>query len=230
MDALQICHWHSYETTAELERSAVHAILNEADSAIRRHGDFHLVLAGGTTPRRVYAALSQAQADWARWHIYYGDERCLPPTHAERNSRMAHEVWLAHVAIPAANIHAIPAESGAPEAARHYAATLAQVGEFDLVLLGLGEDGHTASLFPGQDAGASIDAPDVLAVFGAPKPPPERVSLSAHRLSRARRVMFLVTGAGKREAVQAWRNGEPIPAARIAPPQGVEIWSEQALL
>ncbi|MBI5919487.1 MAG: 6-phosphogluconolactonase [Nitrosomonadales bacterium] len=230
MDVPQICHWHGYETTAALERSAVCAILETAESAIRQRGDFHLVLAGGTTPRRVYAALSQSPANWGHWHIYFGDERCLPPAHAERNSQMAHESWLTHVAIPATNIHTISAELGAREAAQRYAAKLASVGEFDLVLLGLGEDGHTASLFPGHEAGEAADAPDALAVFDAPKPPPERVSLSAHRLSYAKRIVFLVTGAGKHPAVQAWRNGELIPAARITPPQGVEIWLEQSLL
>ena len=95
-----------------------------------------------------------------------------------------------------------------------YTETLRTIGEFDLVLLGLGEDGHTASLFPNHDWGIAPDAPDVLAVFNAPKPLTERVSLSAARLSRAREVLFLIAGDAKREAVKRWRAGENIPASR----------------
>jgi 6-phosphogluconolactonase len=230
MTTRQLCHWHTFATAAALEQAAAQHILAAAERAIRQRGAFHLVLAGGTTPRRVYQSLRQARADWAGWHIYLGDERCLPVDHVERNRRMAGEAWLDHVGIPAAQIHDIPAELGADAAAQGYARRLVGVGEFDLVLLGLGEDGHTASLFPGHDWGVEAFAPDALAVFEAPKPPPERVSLSARRLSAAREVIFLVTGQGKRDAVQAWRQGQSIPAASIAPLHGVEVWLEQALL
>jgi 6-phosphogluconolactonase len=104
------------------------------------------------------------------------------------------------------------------------------VAEFDLVLLGLGEDGHTASLFPGHDWGVRSDAPDVIAVFDAPKPPPQRVSLSAARLSRAREVLFLVEGIAKRDAVARWRMGANIPARSIRPRAGVDVLVESRLL
>lgn len=226
MTTRQLCHWHTFTTATELEQTAAQHIADTAAAAIHQRGEFHLVLAGGTTPRRVYEALRAIQAEWARWHIWFGDERCLPPEDAERNSRMAGQAWLDHVPIPAANIHTIPAELGPTVAARNYAQALANVDAFDLVLLGLGEDGHTASLFPGNDWGRAPNSPDALAVFDAPKPPSERVSISAHRLGRAREVIFLVTGVGKREAVAAWRSGQSIPATSIAPSQGVEIWLE----
>ena len=143
---------------------------------------------------------------------------------------MAETAWLGHVAVPAAQVHEIEGELGAEAAARRAIESLAGVPEFDLVLLGLGEDGHTASLFPGHDAGASAGAPDALAVFDAPKPPPERVSLSAHRLSRSREVVFLVAGEGKRTAVEHWQRGDDIPAAAIAPPGGVDVLIEAQLL
>jgi len=228
--AAQQCRWHSYSTTAELEQAAVKAILLAAQQAIGLRGAFHIVLAGGTTPRRVYESLCRANADWAAWHVYIGDERCLPPDHAERNSRMAALAWLDHVAIPHEQIHPIPAEKGAEIAASSYAQTLAAIELFDLVLLGLGEDGHTASLFPGHELGSAPNAPATLAVFDAPKPPPERVSLSACRLSAARQVMFLVTGAAKRQAIRDWRGGVAIPAASIAPASGVDIYLEAGLL
>lgn len=226
----QQCRWHSYSTVAELEQAAVRTILLAARHAIDLRGAFHIVLAGGTSPRKVYESLRSAYAEWAAWHVYFGDERCLPPDHAERNSRMAAQSWLDHVAIPTAQIHPIPAENGAASAAGSYAQTLAGIGLFDLVLLGLGEDGHTASLFPEHDWGNTPNAPAAIAVFDSPKPPPERVSLSARRLSAARQVMFLVTGEGKRQAIRDWRNGVAIPAAAIAPACGVDVYVEATLL
>jgi 6-phosphogluconolactonase len=222
--------WHSYSTTAELEAAAVRAILQAAQLAISQRGEFHIVLAGGNTPRRIYEDLQSADADWSAWQVYFGDERCLPADHAERNSRMAGLAWLNHVGIPAAQIHVIAAERGADMAARSYAQIVDRVAQFDLVLLGLGEDGHTASLFPNHDLGNMPDAPAVLAVHDAPKPPPERVSLSANRLGAARQVMFLVTGESKRQAVHDWRNGIDIPAAAIKPAGGVDIYLEAGLL
>lgn len=143
---------------------------------------------------------------------------------------MAAQAWLDAVPIPALQVHSIPAESGAPRAARMYAETLKAVGDFDLVLLGLGEDGHTASLFPGHEWGTEHGAPDALAVLDAPKPPAQRVSLSAARLSRARKVIFLVAGESKRTAVTAWRAGKDIPARSIQPAVGVDVLVESTLL
>jgi len=226
----QQCHWQNFNTTAELEQAATQTILQAALQAISLRGTFHIVLAGGTTPRRVYESLCKSDADWAAWHVYFGDERCLPADHVERNSGMAAKAWLNHVAIPLNHIHIIPAEKGAQVAASNYAQTLASIELFDLVLLGLGEDGHTASLFPGHDLGNTANAPAVIAVENAPKYPPQRVSLSAHRLSTARKVIFLVSGTTKQQAVMDWRNGVAIPAAAISPTNGVDVYLEAALL
>ncbi len=220
----QQCRWHNYSTTAELEQAAVQAILLTAQLAISQRGAFHIVLAGGTTPRRVYESLREADADWVAWHVYFGDERCLPPDHAERNSRMAALAWLDHVAIPPEQIHPISAEKGAEIAASSYAQIVDGIEQFDLVLLGLGEDGHTASLFPDHEWGDTPDAPATIAVHDSPKPPPDRVSLSAQRLSAARQLIFLVTGESKRQAVKDWRNGVNIPAASIAPASGIDVY------
>jgi 6-phosphogluconolactonase len=172
---------------------------------------FHLVLAGGNTPRALYAELARRGAGDAHWQVWYGDERCLPATDPERNSAMVEATWLAASAIPPEQRRAIAAELGAEVAAAQYAGWLAGVAEFDLVLLGLGEDGHTASLFPGHGwHGAAA-----LAVNDAPKPPPQRVSLSAARLSASRAVWFLAAGAGKRDALARWRAGEALPAAAV---------------
>ncbi len=218
--------WKIFETAAGVRDAAVQAIVQEAAQAIARRGRFVIVLAGGSTPREVYRELRGIVTDWSKWHVHYGDERCLPPHHAERNSRMAEEAWLGHVPIPAQQIHPIPAQCGPEEGAARYSRLLAEVGEFDLVLLGLGEDGHTASLFPGNVL--ELDGAPAIPVRGAPKPPPERISLSASRLSRAHRVIFLATGAGKREAVRQWQEGVTIPAAAITPVQGADVFLDRA--
>ena len=215
--------WHDVPDGEALQRAAARRILDAASRAIRERGSFRIVLAGGETPRGVYRTLRSDHAAWAAWRVYFGDERCLPREAAERNSRMAGLAWLDHVPIPAAQLHPIPAELGPQPAAAAYAAELRNVGDFDLVLLGLGEDGHTAGLFPGHDWGDAPDAPDTLAVLDAPKPPAERVSLSAARLSRSREVLFLVAGASKHAALARWRAGERIPARAIRPPAGVDV-------
>lgn len=217
----QISRWQSFDSQQSINQAAVTRILHAAKSALTTRGSFSIVLAGGTTPKSVYELLRLADTDWGKWHIYYNDDRCLPVDHPERNSLMAAQAWLNHVSIPAQQIHDIPTELGPVAGAKAYAETLAGLGDFDLVLLGLGEDGHTASLFPGHTWDDSVDA---FPVFDAPKPPPERVSISAARLSKAREVLFLVTGAGKQEAVDQWRNGVAIPATVIRPQSGVDIY------
>jgi 6-phosphogluconolactonase len=200
------------------------ALRTEAAAAIAARGAFHLVLAGGTTPLALYRALARQQAGDARWHIWYGDERCLPVDHPERNSQAIEAAWLSASRIPPENRRPIPAEHGSQVGANEYAVWLAGREDFDVVLLGMGEDGHTASLFPGHDwAGA-----DVLAVHDAPKPPPERVSLSASRLNRSQCVWFVITGAGKREALSRWKNGEPLPVSVIHGKQQTLAWLDQA--
>jgi 6-phosphogluconolactonase len=226
----ELCRWHAIADELLLQQAAIETILASAAQAIHERGQFHLVLAGGNTPRGIYHGLCAAQTNWSAWHIYFGDERCLPSDEPARNSHMAAEAWLGHVPIPALQVHVIPGELGAIEAARNYAEILRSVGDFDLVLLGLGEDGHTASLFPDHEWGAAPGAPDTLAVYDAPKPPPQRVSLSAARLSRARQVIFLVSGEPKHRAVAEWRVGKDIPARAIMTSAGVDVLVESSLL
>lgn len=220
----QITIWHEYPESGLLFRRVAAGIERLAAESIARHGSFKIVLAGGSTPKAVYRILRNIQTDWQAWHVYFGDERCLPPDHPDRNSVMADQTWIEHVAIPLKQIHRIPAQLGAEAAASEYLSVLNGVGNFDLVLLGLGQDGHTASLFPGHDWGCAESRATVLAVHEAPKPPLDRVSLSAGRLSCSSSVWFLVTGQDKWEAMQKWRNGESIPAASILPANGVDVW------
>jgi 6-phosphogluconolactonase len=220
--------WHPFAESGALRDDARRRVIAAAKKAIDERGRFAIVLAGGSTPRALYRSLQEADTDWSRWHVYFGDERCVAADDAERNSVMAAATLLFHVPIPRMQIHDIPAEFGAAHATRIYSRTLRDAGEFDLVLLGLGEDGHMASLFPGYVPDPS--EADVIAVFDAPKPPPERVSLSAARLSRTRAALFLVEGESKREAVRRWRDGADIPAAAIRPRSGVDVLVDARLL
>ncbi|MFA5170124.1 MAG: 6-phosphogluconolactonase [Sulfuriferula sp.] len=209
---------------ADVVIAALVGVAQAADRAISIRDEFHIVLAGGNTPKALYERMVNLDTDWSRWHIWFSDERCLPADDVNRNSHMATQAWLAHCPIPAEHIHIIHAERGAEIAAADYAEQLQQVEMFDLVLLGLGEDGHTASLFPGQfDPDTTVAA---IAVHNAPKPPADRVSLTVRCLNDTRAVLFLVTGAGKRDAVAAWQRGDPIPAAAICVKTGVDVLLE----
>jgi 6-phosphogluconolactonase len=220
MNTTDAPRWHRFPNAQALARAAAEAVLDTAREAIAAADEFRIVLAGGRTPELAYRMLAQAEADWSRWRIYFGDERCLPAEDPERNSRMVRSVWLDRVAIPPGNVFPIQAELGPEAAAERYAELVRDALPFDLVLLGMGEDGHTASLFPGH---AHAPAELVHAVHQAPKPPPERVSLSAAALGSAHRILILVSGAGKREAVQRWRSGEALPVAGIRGPAGVDV-------
>ena len=217
----QATRWHRFESQHDINQAALQAILDAASRAIKNHGSFSIVLAGGSTPKNIYQLLSKQNADWANWHVYINDDRCLPVDHADRNSKMVSDVWLNHVSIPKHQFHPIPCELGPIEGAKAYTITLANVGTFDLVLFGLGEDGHTASLFPGH---AIDNSADVVPVFDSPKPPAERVTMSQNRLNNTHEALFLVTGKGKQEAVNNWRSGVAIPAALITPACGVDVY------
>jgi 6-phosphogluconolactonase len=217
----QITRWHLFQSQHDINHAALQAILDAASRAIKNHGSFSIVLAGGSTPKNIYALLAKQQADWAHWHVFINDDRCLPTDHDERNSKMVSEVWLNHVAIPKNQFYAIPAELGPIKGASAYAEQIKGFGTFDLVLFGLGEDGHTASLFPGHKVDNSAD---VVPVFDSPKPPAERVTMSQNRLNNTHEAIFLVTGSGKQEAVDNWRKGVAIPASLITPKCGVDVY------
>lgn len=224
----QIRRWHVYPTLDEFHDQSAQAIIKAANQSIELRGSFYVVLAGGQTPQPIYGRLKLMETDWSKWHVYFCDERCLPPDHPGRNSHMATHAWAKYVSVPRSQIHSIPAELGAERAAKAYSEELKQLDKFDLVLLGLGEDGHTASLFPGNDYGEDLSLPAAMAVQNAPKPPSHRVTLSAWRLGLARQVFFLVGDKSKLKALIEWRDGRRIPARFINPTTGVDIWAEQA--
>ena len=211
----------------ELARLAAAEVLAHARRALVERGVFHVALAGGSTPRAAYRELARSGASFARWHAWFGDERCVPPDHPDSNYRMALEAWLGTV--PAApEVHRLRGEAPPEEEARRYAAELDQhlgpAPRLDLVLLGVGADGHTASLFPGS---AALDSRSAVAVAHAPRPPVERLTLTLPVLNGARAVLFLVAGSDKRAALSAARSNAPgapkIPAACVRP-EGELLW------
>jgi len=208
-------------------------LLAEMRHAIAARGFCRLALSGGNTPRKIHAELV-AQAGGFAWNhvqITFGDERCVPPDHADSNYRMARETLLAPAAIPEGNVFRIKGEIDPDEAAREYEARLhavaARLGEpryvHDVLLLGLGEDGHTASLFPGSPALAELER-NVIPATG-PKPPPQRVTMTFPLLNAARHVIFLANGAAKLPLIEQIVAGtSDYPAARVQPVAGKVTW------
>lgn len=176
-----------------------------------REGARTLVLAGGTTPRRCYELLSNLEVAWGRVTVLFGDERCVHPDHPDSNYRMAKDALLGKVA--PATVYRMPAELGPEEGASVYGHVVSAASPLDLVTLGVGEDGHTASLFPGHPALAAGGF--AIGIRDSPKPPPQRVTLTLGALQSARRVIILATGAGKADAVAKAKRGE-VPSGMIA--------------
>ena len=226
--------WHLMNNAEQVAHSAVHRILIKAQEAISHRGVFKLVLAGGSTPKRVYELLVDSQQEWDKWQIFIGDERCLPSDDEQRNSLMIEDTWLNKINFPKENYHPIQAELGPEQGAKNYAQLIKSVVPFDMTLLGMGEDGHTASLFPGH-----LHASDELAhsVYDAPKAPPERVSLSFKALSDSEQVLMLITGESKKPAVQIWQDQihceeagelvEKLPIARVQALISVDVFIDQ---
>ena len=180
-------------------------------AAALREGSRTLVLAGGNTPKRCYELLARLDVQWGRVTVLFGDERCVPPDHADSNYRLAREALLDQVA--PATVHRMAGELGPDEAAAEYSRVVAGLAPLDVVILGIGEDGHTASLFPGHP---ELNAKGwAVGVRNSPKPPPERVTLTLPALRGARHVIILATGAGKAQAVAMAKRKE-VPSGMIA--------------
>lgn len=193
---------------------------------------FSIALAGGTTPRRLYEALASepytSGIDWDKWSVWWGDERCVPPTDEMSNYALAAEALLNRVPIPAERVHRIHGEIGSRAAALAYESEIrdhfgTSMPQFDLILLGIGEDGHTASLFPGTQA---LQETPLAAVPGVASTPPfDRVTLSLPAINAARRVVFVVAGRNKAHALRMviaadQEDAQQPPAALVRPVSG----------
>lgn len=223
-----------------LAEEAARRFVALAAAAIAARGRFTVALAGGSTPAELYRLLAQApareQVDWGRTLVFFGDERCVPPDHPWSNYRMAREALLDRVPLPPGNVYRMAGEQPPEDAATVYAAGLRSAFDlagstrprFDLILLGMGDDGHTASLFPDTPALAERRR---LVVPNQPpsyvQPAVTRITLTFPTLNAARAVLFLVAGVGKAEKVGAiLGRGQPevLPAGQVQPRQGQLVW------
>ncbi len=226
-----------FPDTNTLSQQAAQYIVRLASEAIVTRGRFTIALSGGSTPKILYGLLGtepyRDQINWASVEIFWSDERCVPPDSADSNYALAQEVLLSKIPIPANQIHRMPADQPDREAAsREYTSEMQRtfgtngIPSFDLLQLGMGPEGHTASLFPHQE---SLHEQQRLVIpVTVPKPPPPRLTFTPPLLNAARHVLFLVTGSEKAEAVQAVLEGpdqpEEYPAQIVRPPKGEVVW------
>ena len=209
-DVQSLRHFDSAETAA---RYVADEIIKACAEATQKRGEFHWVLAGGSTPELCYRLLRDADMDWEKAHVWFGDERALPTGNPERNETMARSALLDHVNIPANQIHSIDFSGGTETAAANYTKALKNIKIFDLVMLGMGEDGHTASLFPNNPV--LINHALAVPVFDSPKPPVERVSLSFKALNNHRTCFILATGAAKKDILKEIIQGADLPITHV---------------
>lgn len=220
---------------AAVAREAARRFVDSALAAVESQGRFSVALSGGSTPGALYRLLAEPpyreQIPWEAVHLFWGDERCVPPSDPGSNYRLAHETLLAHVPIPPQNVHRVRGELEPEAAARAYERELQDFfcgpkTRFDLILLGLGSDGHTASLFPASQALDETERPALAVEAVYEDRPALRVTLTLPVLNSARQVWFLVTGGGKAGIVQAVLKGPPgrFPAQRIRPTAGQLAW------
>jgi len=218
-----------------LAREAAHHLEALAREAVESRGRFTVALSGGSTPAVLYRLLAEepyrSHIPWAQVHLFWADERCVPPDDPASNYRLAHDTLIAHIPIPADNVHRIHGELSPSTAARAYDRDLRRFFRgpqplFDLVLLGLGRDGHTASLFPGSQALQETDRLAVATTAFYDDRPAERVTLTLPALNAARHVLFIVSGPDKADILQAVLADVEglLPARRIRPAAGQLTW------
>lgn len=225
-----------FEDAAEVARAAANRLLALGREALTKSGQFSVALAGGSTPKRAYELLASdyysSQLDWSRVHIFFGDERSVPPDDDESNYRMANESLLARLSLPAKNIHRMNGVGDVVANARLYEDEVrtffnnAAWPRFDLVLLGLGDDGHTASLFP--ETTVLTEREDWVAGVWVEKLRAYRMTLTAPAINHAAHIIFLVTGENKAVPLREILKGEPdprrLPAQLISPLNGSLEW------
>ncbi|MFQ5965657.1 MAG: 6-phosphogluconolactonase [Candidatus Scalinduaceae bacterium] len=233
-----------YANKKELVIATTEKIINFIKYVIQENGLCNIALAGGNTPRDVYSMLAmnayKKRVDWNCVHLFWGDERTVPPNHPDSNFRMVKQALLMHITIPEDNVHRIRGEIEPGQAATEYTTLLrdhfkGDLPRFDLILLGVGEDGHTASLFPGTSALGEHNKP-VVAVFVS-KLNTCRVTLTLPVFNAAKEIIFLVSGSSKSDIVQQIINVDrptkDLPATLINPDNGIIHWmldSEAAAL
>ena len=205
-------NWIIFDDEILLAKSLAQNILNIAKKLILKNDRFSIVLTGGQSVLSLYKILSKADSNWDKWHIYIGDERCLPLGDKDRNDYMINKVWLNNSLIPKDNIHFMHAELGVDAAASHYKKVLIDVEYFDVVLLSAGEDGHAASLFPKH---SYDDRENVVVEKNSPKYPLHRVSMSYSRFNKSKNVFKIVSGSSKKIVLKKIFDNIMLPINKI---------------
>ena len=230
---------HVYPTSQALLEAAAQHLLDHARQAIETRNSFTIALAGGSTPKGLYAMLAappfRSQLDWTKIRFFWGDERHVPPDHADSNYRMAHEALLSHLPISMAHVHRVPSElPDAQTVADQYEAVLRkqfevsgpEIPRFDFILLGMGPDGHTASLFPGTQAVHETNR--LVAAPWVERLQTSRITFTPVLLNHARQVTFLICGHAKADTLHAVLEGpfqpDALPAQVIGPRAGTLTW------
>ncbi|MGA7952146.1 MAG: 6-phosphogluconolactonase [Gloeobacterales cyanobacterium] len=220
-------HLEVLDTPSAVTERALEVFLTTVEEAVQKQGRCSVALCGGSTPQALYAQLAlRSDVPWEKVHFFFGDDRYVPYDHPNSNYRMVQEVLFSKAPIPPENIHPIPVGKTAEEDAQAYAATLAdyfrpEPPRFDLILLGMGNDGHTASLFPGDE---SLEATGVVTVAHprlseeAIATAPVRLTFTFSTLNQAHKVLFLITGKAKQKILaQVLKGAGDFPAGRVRP-------------
>ncbi len=230
-------HTAIYPDIDTLSQQAAQHIVRIAQESIVTRGRFTIALSGGTTPRELYSLLGtepyRSQIDWNLVHIFWGDERCVPADSPDSNYHMADEVLLSKIPISALQIHRMPADQPDRDAASQaYTVEMQRsfgtndIPDFDLIQLGMGPEGHTASLFPHLPS--LHEQRRLVMPVSVPKPPPDRLTFTPPLLNAARTILFLVTGSEKADALQAVLEGpyqpDEYPAQIVRPTNGEVVW------
>ncbi|MCW7482133.1 6-phosphogluconolactonase [Leptospira kanakyensis] len=201
-------------TKAEFISKAVEIFLTSYNEIILNRNQFHFVIAGGETPIPVYKEIIKIPITWSNFSFWFSDERCYPKSHPELNSEKVGSIFINELPIDKNQIHLINSSAGPEKAAGEYSDKLKEISTFDLVFLGIGEDGHTASLFPNMEIGEFENSPDAIPIYNAPKSPANRVSISFNKLKKSKKVVFLASGSSKEEIIKTIHLGTN-PASKL---------------
>jgi len=205
-------NWLIFDDKMSLSKALAQEILNIAKKSIFEKDCFSIVLTGGQSVLNLYKILSKSDSNWEKWHIYIGDERCVPMRHKDRNDQVINEIWLDNSTISKNNIHFIQAELGLIEAQKEYEKVLKKIDKFDVVLLSVGEDGHVASLFPNH---SYPDNKMVVIESNSPKSPKQRLSMSYKQLNKSNYIFKLLIGKSKQQAVHLIQNNINLPITKV---------------
>jgi len=206
-------NWLIFKDIDELSQRLLEDILLIAQESIQLNDCFKIVLTGGTSITHLYQLLSNAKSQWKKWHIYIGDERCLPLKDKDRNDSLINNIWLSRSLIPKENINFIHAELVGEIGSLEYEKILENVEFFDVVLLSMGEDGHIASLFPGREYDKDKS---VLVESNSPKYPKNRITMTYQRLNKSNNVFKIINGRLKQDSVELWLNGQELPVGEVS--------------